>query len=557
MSQLALYRKYRSQTFGDLIGQDHVVKTLQNAIDQGKFSHAYLFTGPRGTGKTSTARLLAKALNCESGPAKEPCNECASCLSITQGNSMDVLELDAASESGVEDVRESIVEASEYQPSSSRFRVFIIDEVHDLSGKAFDALLKTVEEPPEHVIFILATTEYNKVPPTIRSRCQRFEFHRGSIADVSSRLQHVIENEGVKADPAALNAIARMSDGGFRDALTLLDQAILTAEGDVTLDHVYNQLGLITDEAADGILVGMSEGDVERIIKNLDEIYRSGRDPRSILESLLMRLSDLTRALYGLEIGASTDSAVEASLRSTSTKLGEEKILRFRSMVSEAHRFVRDVSLPRIWVEAELIRIATYDSAKAAPAQAVVQQKPSLMQKAERPAPKPQPQPAPEPKPEPTPQPKPEAKPEPEPEQKPPPKQESEPAAAAETQPVAVSGEEALVAAWKKVVDEISNLSKAASVRFAHSKFAGVSGKSVLISFDRQVNADWVNNSDKVTGKVYELWRANGGEEYALKFVANDVPEKKAVEVEQTAVVLPAEGERLEELGREVFGTES
>ena len=180
MSHLALYRKYRSQNFQDLVGQDHVIRTLKNAIDQGKVSQTYLFTGPRGTGKTSTARLLAKALNCTGGPSSVIPEDCPICEDITRGNCMDVIEIDAASESGVDDVREHIVQAAEYKPTYCRYKIFIIDEVHDLSSKAFDALLKTIEEPPDHIVFILATTEFHKVPATIKSRCQKFEFHRGS-----------------------------------------------------------------------------------------------------------------------------------------------------------------------------------------------------------------------------------------------------------------------------------------------------------------------------------------------------------------------------------------
>ncbi|MBX3096695.1 MAG: DNA polymerase III subunit gamma/tau, partial [Fimbriimonadaceae bacterium] len=188
---MALYRKYRSQTFDDLVGQEHVIRTLRNAIEQNRLSHAFLFTGPRGTGKTSTARLLAKALNCTDGPSANPSEDDPICQEIANGSCMDVVELDAASESGIEEIRTKVIDAAEYRPSYCRFKIFIIDEVHDLSSKAFDSLLKTIEEPPDHVFFILATTEYHKVPPTIRSRCQRFDFHRGSVESLTKRLEYV------------------------------------------------------------------------------------------------------------------------------------------------------------------------------------------------------------------------------------------------------------------------------------------------------------------------------------------------------------------------------
>ena len=222
------------------------MRTLQNGITSGRIAHSYLFTGPRGTGKTSTARLLAKALCCDNGPSAEPDDTCEICKAITSGSCVDVIEMDAASESGVEEIRSQIVEAAEYLPMICRYKIYIIDEVHDLSAKAFDALLKTIEEPPAHVIFVLATTEYNKVPPTIRSRCQKFEFHRASMQDLVSRLAYVAESEEVAAEPAALAAIARMADGGYRDGLTLLEQAILTADGKITLQQVYDQLGIVS-----------------------------------------------------------------------------------------------------------------------------------------------------------------------------------------------------------------------------------------------------------------------------------------------------------------------
>lgn len=512
MSQLALYRKYRSQTFGDLVGQGHIVRTLQNAIEQNKFSHAYLFTGPRGTGKTSTARLLAKALNCENGPATEPCNECEACVSITNGSSMDVLEMDAASESGVDDVREAIVQASEYKPAYCRFRVFIIDEVHDLSGKAFDALLKTIEEPPDHVVFILATTEFNRVPPTIRSRCQRFEFHRGTVQQIAERLTHVAKSEGIDCDPAALTAIAKMSDGGFRDALTLLDQAMLTTDGKVTLEHVYGQLGLIADETADELLRAMAEHNVAGIVEKLEGVYRSGQDPRSIVESLLFRLTELTRAAYGIDVGALSDSSLEASLTSTAGLIGKEKLLTFRSELSGAHKAIRDVSLPRVWVEAELVRIAYLDQAivAAAPARAAVSAAVSPQKK---------------------------------------------PSAPAKTvKPTGDPEIDKLAAAWAIVVNELSGMSKVAAARLVKSSLSDVSGKTARIAFERQSDAEWVSESAKVQKAVYEAWNKAGGDGYQLKFDSDKTNGVRPRPVEPTTVELPAEGEMLEKLGREVFG---
>ena len=506
MSQLALYRKYRSQTFGDLVGQPHVVKTLQSAIQQGKFAHAYLFTGPRGTGKTSTARLLAKALNCEKGPSTEPCNECEPCLSITAGNCLDVLEMDAASESGVDDVREAIVQASEYKPAFCRFRVFIIDEVHDLSGKAFDALLKTIEEPPEHVVFILATTEYNKVPPTVRSRCQRFEFHRGSVQQVASRLQYVAEQEKIECDPAALAAIARMADGGYRDALTLLEQAILTCDGKVTLELVYEQLGLIADESADALLKAMAENDVPAIVQGLDEIYRTGRDPRSIIESLLLRLADLTRAAYGIEVG---DSSHGDRLTATASQIGKDRLLLFRSELSTAHRAVRDVSLPRIWVESELVRTSQL-TAPSVPK--------SEPRKADPPA---------------------------------------RAVAEVKSEPPKATGDQDfdhLAQAWHKVVGKLSEVSKVASARLNGSKVSAASGKQVTVTFNRQSDAEWVSESTKVQKAIYEVWNKSGGDGLQLLFEAEKKNGTRPQPVETATVESPAQGESLEKMGREVFG---
>lgn len=375
----SLYRKYRSQSFGDLIGQDHVVKTLTNAVAAGTVSHAYLFTGPRGTGKTSTARLLAKAVNGVDDQDSDLAKE------IAAGHCMDVVEMDAASESGVDDVRRSIVEAANYQPTQLKYKVYIIDEVHDLSGKAFDALLKTIEEPPAHVIFVLATTEYHKVPPTIRSRCQRFTFHRAKISDLVSRLAYVTEREGRSAEDAALSIIARMADGSFRDGLTLLEQVLLTSEGTVTAAHVYDQLGLIDDEAIDKLSTSIASGNGEEVVMTLEEFSNLGRDPRAILDSITYRLADLTRAAYGVPTQSGLDATQETALKSTAQRVGLDKLIEIRSRVAELGSQIRDVSLPKLFLESSLLGLAVELNRKADAPKMVQHEKPASAKVADAP----------------------------------------------------------------------------------------------------------------------------------------------------------------------------
>lgn len=354
MSELALYRKYRSQTFEELIGQDHVVSSLRNAINLGKISHSYLFTGPRGTGKTSAARLLAKCICADGGPTADPDPNSETSQLIATGDYVDVIEMDAASESGVDQVRDNIVEAVNYLPMVGNYKVFIIDEVHDLSRSAFDALLKTIEEPPPHVIFILATTEYQKVPPTIRSRCQKFEFHRGSTADIENRLRVVAQAEKVEVEPAALNLIARLADGGYRDALSLLEQCLLTADGKLTADLVRDQLAMISEDAADRLLIACANSDAIGVLAEIEAQSSSGRDPRSILESLLQRLADLTLVAYDVPHSPFV-GAEYGAMRETVGLIGQEKILSLRQLVSEIHAKIREVTLPRIWLESVLL----------------------------------------------------------------------------------------------------------------------------------------------------------------------------------------------------------
>lgn len=541
MSYQSLYRKYRSQTFDDLIGQDHVVRTIQNGIASGRIAHAYLFTGPRGTGKTSTARLLAKALCCEQGPTPTPDNTCAICTSITEGACVDVVEMDAASDAGVEDIREKIVEVVEYQPMVARYRVFIIDEVHDLSNKAFDALLKTIEEPPGHIIFILATTEFNKVPATIRSRCQKYEFHRASMSDLLARLNYVAQQEGIELEPAAASAIGRMADGGYRDALTLLEQAILTSkDGKITLGQVYEQLGLVSDEIVDGILVSVRDGDVAKILGLTEEVARLGRDPRATLESLLHRLADLTRIAYGLDAGASADATHEAALHETAARLGRDRLIALRSMIAEAHKSIRDITLPRVWLDSELIRIAQLLQAPAATATATVP--PNAVP---RPTPAPAPAATPAPAasaPEPTPTP---AKPVPEP-------------VAAKEEPK--TNGHAVVATkpgqdprWAAVVAELTGMSKVMGIRLTDSRFVEQRGEEVVIEFQRAIDADWMQDKpQKISAMTAALAKHFGEGAKPVYTVGKNGNGHRSLQPE--AVELPAEGARLHELTKEMFG---
>ena len=292
MSYEVIARKYRPQTFSDVVGQSHLVTTLANAIRTGRVAHAYLFVGPRGTGKTSTARIFAKALNCEKGMSTEPCNVCDSCREITAGNSLDVMEIDGASNNGVEQVRD-LRDSARFMPARGRFKIYVIDEVHMLSTGAFNALLKTLEEPPAHVKFIFATTEAHKVPATILSRCQRFDLRRISSREIAERLRHIVSAEGLQADDAALDAIARGADGGMRDAQSALDQLLSSCAGGVTELDVTNIFGLISQRSLADLAGAVARGDASRVLDLVAEFDASGKDLYRVMTDLLAMLRDV------------------------------------------------------------------------------------------------------------------------------------------------------------------------------------------------------------------------------------------------------------------------
>ncbi|MCD1259963.1 DNA polymerase III subunit gamma/tau [Paenibacillus athensensis] len=292
MAHIALYRTWRSQTFREVVGQSHITRTLQNSLREHRLSHAYLFNGPRGTGKTSTAKILAKAVNCLNGPAEEPCNVCSACERITEGSVMDVVEIDAASNRGVEEIRD-IRDKVKYAPTEVRQKVYIIDEVHMLTTEAFNALLKTLEEPPAHVMFILATTEPHKIPATILSRCQRFDFRRVSMEEQVQRLRYVCEQERIDVDDEALHYIARLSDGGMRDALSLLDQAASFATGAVRLGDILAITGGVAADQFARLVGAIRRKELGEALELIDRFMQEGKSADKCMESLIDYFRDL------------------------------------------------------------------------------------------------------------------------------------------------------------------------------------------------------------------------------------------------------------------------
>ncbi|MEM9727585.1 MAG: DNA polymerase III subunit gamma/tau, partial [Myxococcota bacterium] len=358
MAYTVLARKYRPQTFADLVGQEHVARTLANAIESDRVAHAFLFTGVRGVGKTTTARLLAKALNCEEGPTATPCNQCGPCLDITAGIDVDVQEIDGASNNSVEDVRR-LQESLPYRPQRDRFKIVIVDEVHMLSAGAFNAFLKTLEEPPDHVKFIFATTESHKVPITIRSRCQQYDFRLIPNQLVASRIADILAQENLEADEEAINIVAREAAGSMRDALTLLDQLVAVSGDRISTETVTSSLGIAAREALYGVTRAVLEGDGAAVIQAIDGLADRSVDMPHFAKQLLQLLRDLV--VLKLEAGdpeqwVAEERALAQGLVDEIDILELQRVFRATSNVADE---MTQSPNPKLMLEMGLVRVAT------------------------------------------------------------------------------------------------------------------------------------------------------------------------------------------------------
>lgn len=358
MAYIALYRKWRPKNFEDVVGQSHITETLQKAIDTDKVAHAYLFSGPRGTGKTSTAKIFARGMNCVHGPTSHPCNECEVCRHIMSGESLDVVEIDAASNRSIEDIR-TLRETIKFMPAEGHKKIYIIDEVHMLTTEAFNALLKTLEEPPAHVIFILATTEPERIPMTILSRCQRYEFRRITSDDIAKRLLYVAGQEQIDLTKGAAHILAVQADGGMRDALSMLDQCVSNTSGTIDEGIVRDLLGLIGKDWLFSLAQAIFDGKGDVIIKAVDDVIHMGKEPRVILTELLVHL----RAVMLCQAASSSDtlSAYDDCLDELRKQAGEwtpEAVFQVLTILQQALLTAKTSPVPRIAVEMGLLMAA-------------------------------------------------------------------------------------------------------------------------------------------------------------------------------------------------------
>jgi DNA polymerase-3 subunit gamma/tau len=371
LSYQALYRVWRPQSFIDVVGQEHVTQTLQNALIQDKISHAYLFSGPRGTGKTSAAKILAKAVNCERAPIEEPCNECSACRGITDGSIPDVIEIDAASNNGVEEIRD-IRDKVKYAPTSVKYKVYIIDEVHMLSIGAFNALLKTLEEPPRHVIFILATTEPHKIPLTILSRCQRFDFKRITAQSIVKRMELIAKESGVDCEENALQVIARAADGGMRDALSLLDQTISFGKEKVTIDDALTVTGAVSQMFLVKLAMAINNHDVVSGLDSLEELLFQGKDPTRFIEDFIMFYRDMLLYKTAPNLEESLESAlIDDEFKSLASDIQQEEIYQLISELNKTQQEMRWTNHPKVFLEVAIVKLCQLEASPISTSQSV------------------------------------------------------------------------------------------------------------------------------------------------------------------------------------------
>ncbi len=361
----SLYRKHRPRTFADVVGQEHVVRTLQAAVEQDRVAHAYLFAGPRGTGKTSLAKILAKALNCEHGPTPEPDGTCERCMAIHEARSLDVIELDAASNRGIDTIRESVIERASLAPIEGGRKIYILDEAHSLTADASNALLKTLEEPPDKVVFILCTTDAGKLLPTVRSRCQRFAFRRPGPGELATVLRRIADAEQIEADDAALHLIARAAGGSFRDAVGTLDQLATVTHGQITADEAARVLGLVPEQALSDVVDLIADGDAGGVLRRIDELASGGQDLSGLVPALLDRLRLLFLIQHAGELPASAEPPPDRleDLRRQARALPPGETVRTIDLLVIAQSELREGSDPRLSLELALLKAARPASA--------------------------------------------------------------------------------------------------------------------------------------------------------------------------------------------------